>query len=157
MIDILDSDGNVLAGVQCDGYDYDLCNNARNDENSGLVLKTGLLRSGNYYIRVGSTSFYGSSSSPPSMSYEVKASFSNVTGEIEFEPNDESTSTYILNGETIDEFIEKVNGMTISPKKTFCILKIWMRDLENQNPKAIIPIDGLALHGCLFKKHNPNF
>jgi len=67
---------------------------------------------------------------------------------------------YALTGESISrekKFIEKVNGMTISPKKTFCILKIWMRDLENQNPKAIIPIDGLALHGCLFKKHNPNF
>ncbi len=67
---------------------------------------------------------------------------------------------YALTGETVSnklDFIKKVNGMTISPKKTFCILKIWMSDLDNQNPKEMIPLEGLALHGCLFKKHNPNY
>ena len=25
------------------------------------------------------------------------------------------------------KFLESVNGMTISPKKMFCILKLWMK------------------------------
>ena len=37
--------------------------------------------------------------------------------------------SYILTGETIStdpKFILKVNGITISPKKAFCIIKIWI-------------------------------
>jgi len=54
-------------------------------------------------------------------------------------------------------FMENINGITISPKKSFCILKFWMTDLQYQNPKEIINIEGLSSHGCLFKKHNPNY
>lgn len=65
-----------------------------------------------------------------------------------------------LTGETISndtKFLECVNGITLSPKKSFCILKIWMKNIKNQNPKKICEIAGLTMHGCLFKKHNPNF
>ena len=37
--------------------------------------------------------------------------------------------SYILAGETIStdpKFVSKVTGITISPKKAFCIIKIWM-------------------------------
>ena len=37
--------------------------------------------------------------------------------------------TYMLVGETISEnkqFVETVTGITISPKKSFCIIKIWL-------------------------------
>ena len=71
-----------------------------------------------------------------------------------------NTLLQIITGETIssnNDFIKKVNGITISPKKAFCILKIWMSDVEYQNPKLIIPIEGLAMHGCLFKKHKPEY
>ena len=65
--------------------------------------------------------------------------------------------SYVLTGETISndpKFQENVNGITISPKKSFCILKIWMRNLEYQNPRVIInEIEGLSITGCLFKKH----
>ena len=54
-------------------------------------------------------------------------------------------------------FFDNTNGITISPKKSFCILKFWMTDLQYQNPKEIIEINGLSSHGCLFKKHNPNY
>lgn len=68
--------------------------------------------------------------------------------------------SYVLTGETISndpKFLESINGITISPKKSFCILKIWMKDLDYQNPRAITTeIDGLTLTGCLFKKHKPS-
>ena len=68
--------------------------------------------------------------------------------------------SYVLTGETVStdpKFQEKINGITISPKKSFCILKIWMQNLEYQSPRIINPIDGLAINGCIFKKHKPSF
>ena len=66
----------------------------------------------------------------------------------------------VVTGNTISidkTFVKNVNGITISPKKAFCIMKIWMSGTDKQNPKVIIPIDGLNSHGCLFKKHNPEY
>ena len=67
---------------------------------------------------------------------------------------------YSVAGETISNdplFIKSITGLTISPKKNFCIIKIWMSDCENQNAVKIINIDGLSNQGCLFKKHLPEF
>jgi Eukaryotic initiation factor 4E len=50
-----------------------------------------------------------------------------------------------------------VNGITISPKKNFCILKIWMLTTEHQNPKLIVDIPGLFKGGCIFKGHTPEY
>jgi len=69
--------------------------------------------------------------------------------------------SYVLMGETISdnqEFASNTTGITISPKKNFCIIKIWMKDCKNQNPTAVTAkIDGLSSQGCLFKKHNPEY
>lgn len=69
--------------------------------------------------------------------------------------------TYVLVGETIsnsNSFINSVTGITISPKKNFCIIKIWMSNCENQNPSVVNNnIKGLTAQGCLFKKHTPEF
>ena len=62
---------------------------------------------------------------------------------------------YILTGETISndpKFVSKVSGITISPKKSFCIIKIWLADCNCQNPEKIESVDGITSHGCLFKK-----
>jgi hypothetical protein len=69
--------------------------------------------------------------------------------------------TYVVVGGSISNnegFVKCVTGITISPKKNFCIIKIWMTDCNNQNP-AIVTADvkGLASQGCLFKKHTPEF
>ena len=69
--------------------------------------------------------------------------------------------TYVVVGGTISNnegFVKCVTGITISPKKNFCIIKIWMTDCNNQNP-AIVNSDvkGLVSQGCLFKKHTPEF
>ena len=50
-----------------------------------------------------------------------------------------------------------VNGITVSPKKNFCVVKIWMRDCTVQDPEAIVDIPGLPRQGCLFKNHAPEF
>lgn len=68
--------------------------------------------------------------------------------------------TYSLVGCSISEktsFINSVTGITISPKKNFCIVKIWMKNCEHQNPNVVNSIKGLQAHGCLFKKHSPEF
>lgn len=49
----------------------------------------------------------------------------------------------------------KINGITLSPKKKFCILKIWMKDCTLKDPSIFVPIPNLSNEGCLFKKHNP--
>ena len=68
--------------------------------------------------------------------------------------------SYILSGETISndhKFVQNVNGITISPKKAFCIIKIWMFDCQYQDPHKIQNLAGLTAQGCLFKKHKPEY
>ena len=69
--------------------------------------------------------------------------------------------TYTLVGDSIStnmQFTNAVTGITISPKKNFCIIKIWMYDCNNQNPAVVTTdIRNLPVQGCLFKKHEPEF
>ena len=63
-------------------------------------------------------------------------------------------------GETLfikREYNNHVNGITISPKKNFCIVKIWLDNCLIQDPNNIIDISNLQKQGCLFKKHEPEF
>ena len=68
-----------------------------------------------------------------------------------------SALTYRLVGETLTEdrsLHTIINGVTISPKKNFCIIKIWTNTCNHQNATVIRTIkDLLVPHGCLFKKH----
>ena len=67
---------------------------------------------------------------------------------------------YALCGETLcvnKENNKHVNGITISPKRSFCIIKIWLNECSLQDPEAIIDIPNLQKQGCLFKKHAPEF
>jgi hypothetical protein len=69
--------------------------------------------------------------------------------------------SYMLVGNTISKqnsFVVNVTGVTISPKKNFCIIKIWMSTCANQNPEIITnEIAGISSQGCLFKKHAPEY
>jgi hypothetical protein len=69
--------------------------------------------------------------------------------------------TYVLVGESISKkssFVSKVTGITISPKKNFCVIKIWMMDCSHQNPFDVIDeIKYLPVQGCIFKKHTPEY
>lgn len=69
--------------------------------------------------------------------------------------------TYVLVGDSISNnsgFVNNVTGITISPKKNFCIVKIWMTNCDYQNPQVVtIDVKNLISQGCLFKKHTPEF
>ena len=69
--------------------------------------------------------------------------------------------TYVVVGDSISKqsgFVNGVTGITISPKKNFCIIKIWMSNCANQNPSAVTSdVKGLPVQGCLFKKHTPEY
>ena len=69
--------------------------------------------------------------------------------------------SYVVVGDTISKqnsFVANVNGITISPKKNFCIIKIWMSNCANQNPDIVTgEINGFSSQGCLFKKHTPEY
>lgn len=69
--------------------------------------------------------------------------------------------SYAVVGDTISKqlsFVNNVTGITISPKKKFCIIKIWMADCKNQNPESVsTDLKYISPRGCLFKKHTPEY
>jgi len=67
---------------------------------------------------------------------------------------------YSLCGNTLtlnEKDMSLINGITISPKKNFCIIKIWLSDCSMQDPESINPIENLSNMGCMFRKHEPEF
>jgi hypothetical protein len=68
---------------------------------------------------------------------------------------------YVTVGSSISKqttFVKNVTGITISPKKNFCIIKIWMGNCTHQNPVTITDeVKGIFPQGCLFKKHVPEY
>jgi len=70
------------------------------------------------------------------------------------------TLVYLCCGETLTinpAHSKHINGITISPKKNFCIVKIWLDTTSYQDPSIIKQITNLPVQGCLFKKHEPEF
>lgn len=70
------------------------------------------------------------------------------------------TLSYSLMGETLSNnsnLQQNINGITISPKKNFCIIKIWLKNCDYQDASQINSIVGIDAHGCLFKKHAPEY
>ena len=69
--------------------------------------------------------------------------------------------SYVLTGGSISKtpaFVSNVTGITISPKKNFCIIKIWMGTCANQNPAIVTnEVKCIVPQGCIFKKHSPEF
>jgi hypothetical protein len=69
--------------------------------------------------------------------------------------------SFVIAGNSVSNqssFVNKVTGITISPKKKFCIIKIWMNDCSNQNPAIVTnEIKEISPLGCLFKKHAPEY
>jgi hypothetical protein len=60
---------------------------------------------------------------------------------------------YLLCGESLcidPKYNPYINGITISPKKNFCILKIWLSTKKYQDPSIITPIPNLTKHGAVF-------
>jgi hypothetical protein len=67
---------------------------------------------------------------------------------------------FSLCGETIfaeEKHNNLITGITISPKKNFCIIKIWMENCTIQDAGMIVSIPNLIKQGCLFRKHEAEF
>lgn len=67
---------------------------------------------------------------------------------------------YLICGESLcydSSIVKNINGITISPKKHFCIIKIWVNNCDYKDPNIFIDINNLQKQGCLFKKHEPEF
>ena len=58
---------------------------------------------------------------------------------------------------TQEQVSKDITGITISPKKNFCIVKIWMGSCKYQDPNSITGINGPAANGCIFKKQTPEY
>lgn len=68
--------------------------------------------------------------------------------------------SYALVGESLGKKIDyskSMNGITISPKRAFCIIKVWLNTCNHQSPYILNDIPELNTHGCIFKKHNPEY
>ena len=70
--------------------------------------------------------------------------------------------SYLATGESLlldkHKTKAKINGITVSPKKNFCIIKIWLDGCGNKDATTInySNIKGISPHGCLFRKHLNN-
>lgn len=61
--------------------------------------------------------------------------------------------SYSIAGQTASKDVmlnRHISGISISPKKNFCILKIWMDSCEYKDPSKIVILNP---SGCIFKKH----
>lgn len=70
------------------------------------------------------------------------------------------TMFYALCGETLctePKYNHLINGITVSPKKNFCIIKIWLMDYSLQDGGVILNIPNLTKQGVAFRKHAPEF
>ena len=68
--------------------------------------------------------------------------------------------SYSLVGETMSDnkkLLPHINGITISPKKNFCIIKVWLANCSFQDAVVIREVHGITSHGCLFKRHVPEY
>ena len=77
-----------------------------------------------------------------------------------FVPEVWKTLFYALCGETLStnpKYSPLINGITVSPKKSFCIIKIWLIDLSMQDGDVIMDIPNLTKNGVAFKAHKPEF
>tara|TARA_B100000902_G_C27278423_1_gene900207 strand:- start:1287 stop:1817 length:531 start_codon:yes stop_codon:yes gene_type:complete len=73
-----------------------------------------------------------------------------------FVPKTWTKLSYATAGETLcndKKILSSINGVTISPKKHFCIIKIWLKNCLLKDPTVIMNVGSLTANGCLFKKH----
>jgi hypothetical protein len=54
-------------------------------------------------------------------------------------------------------YMKNITGITISPKKNFCIIKIWLINCDIQDTSIISDIENVSRVGNIFRKHNPEF
>ena len=78
-----------------------------------------------------------------------------------FVPETWRNLTYTIAGETLFKSIKTckdITGISVSPKKNFCVFKIWLSTCKHKSPSVISTVEpGLTHHGCIFKRNNPDY
>lgn len=67
---------------------------------------------------------------------------------------------FLICGETLfsdEEYNKNVNGISVSPKKNFCIIKVWMKTTTKHDITKISRIQNLIANECIFKSHQPEY
>ena len=59
-----------------------------------------------------------------------------------------------LTSETLCKNSDIINGISISPKKTFCIIKIWNNDKNKNKSNLLNSVNNLSFDSCIYKAHN---
>jgi hypothetical protein len=67
--------------------------------------------------------------------------------------NSHLLSENFLNSDFKDSW-NTINGISISPKKNFCIIKIWLSDILEDNVKKVYKIPSKYIGDILIKKYN---
>ena len=63
-------------------------------------------------------------------------------------------SINLLGEQLVEDVHSKlINGISISPKKNFCIIKIWLKNKKHTNIKIFRKIEDLKYDGGIFKSH----
>jgi hypothetical protein len=69
--------------------------------------------------------------------------------------------SYSTVGNTVSSqiaFVNNITGITISPKKNFCIVKIWLTNCVFQNPTVVTTeVKWIVSQGCIFTKFTPEY
>lgn len=86
--------------------------------------------------------------------FSYKVSLNNIT-------ETWNSLSFVLAGEQLtnnEKLMSCINGISISPKKNFCIVKIWLSNCNYTNSNEIInTIPGINNQNAIFKKHAPEF
>lgn len=68
--------------------------------------------------------------------------------------------SYLLVGKTLSNdnaFVENINGITISPKKNFCIIKLWTKTCDYEQCNIFHELCDINDTNVLFRKHDPEY
>lgn len=84
------------------------------------------------------------------LSFKVQSNVSNIWKKLCLSAIGENISQN-------NKFTQHITGVTISPKRNFCIMKIWMKNCDYKTASCINSSIGLDTQGVLFKKHTPQY
>lgn len=62
-------------------------------------------------------------------------------------------SIYLLGENLVSNKIKLINGLSISPKKSFCIIKIWNNDKTINDVKLLNKSMDMPFDSCIYKEH----
>ena len=62
-------------------------------------------------------------------------------------------SIYLLGENLVSKDVKLINGLSISPKKSFCIMKIWNNDKKINDKQILNKSMDIPFDSCIYKQH----